>query len=144
MATTGLDVFDKTLQTTHIWLDEIMAELGPNRQLAYRALRAVLHVLRDRLTTDQAAHLGAELPLLVRGIYYDAYHPAGTPLPIRATDEFLARVADELKDTRPVDPEDATRAVFRVIGKHVSAGEVEHVVSSLPEQTRRLWPADGE
>jgi len=28
MSATGLDVFDKTLQTTNIWLDEIMAKLG--------------------------------------------------------------------------------------------------------------------
>ncbi|TIP56582.1 MAG: DUF2267 domain-containing protein, partial [Mesorhizobium sp.] len=26
MSATGLDVFDKTLQTTNIWLDEIMTE----------------------------------------------------------------------------------------------------------------------
>ena len=33
MSATGLDVFAKTLQTTNIWLDEIMATIGPNRQL---------------------------------------------------------------------------------------------------------------
>jgi hypothetical protein len=28
MSATSLDVFDKTLQTTNIWLDEIMVKLG--------------------------------------------------------------------------------------------------------------------
>jgi uncharacterized protein (DUF2267 family) len=71
MSSTGLEAFDKTLQITHVWLDEIMAELGPDRQRAYHALRAVLHALRDRWPLNLAAHLGAQLPLLVRGIYYD-------------------------------------------------------------------------
>jgi uncharacterized protein (DUF2267 family) len=56
MSATGLDVFDRTLQITHVWLDDIMAELGPDRQRAYHALRAVLHALRDRLPLNLAAH----------------------------------------------------------------------------------------
>jgi uncharacterized protein (DUF2267 family) len=59
MSATGLDAFDKTLQTTNIWLQEIMEELGPDGQRAYKVLRGVLHALRDRLTIDEAAHLGA-------------------------------------------------------------------------------------
>ena len=140
MATTGLDVFDKTLQTTHIWLDEIMEELGPDRQIAYRALRAVLHALRDRLSVDETAHLGAQLPLVIRGVFFDSWHPAGKPLKIRSREEFCEHVAQELSDTRPIDPEDACRAVFGCIDRHVSAGEVQDVISSLPEDIRRLWP----
>lgn len=137
MTTTGLDVFDKTLQTTHVWLDEIMTELGPDRQVAYRAL---LHALRDRLGVDEAAHLGAQLPIMVRGVFFDAWHPAGKPERIRTREEFCAHVADEMKDIRPVDPEDACRAAFGCIDRHVSAGEVQDVISSLPEDIRRLWP----
>ena len=32
MSATGLDVFDKTLQTTHTWLNEIMQVTGPDKQ----------------------------------------------------------------------------------------------------------------
>lgn len=77
MSATGLDVFDRTLQTTNIWLDDIMAGLGPDRHLAWHVLGAVLHALRDRLPLDQAAHLGAQLPLLVR-VFITI---AGIPLP---------------------------------------------------------------
>jgi hypothetical protein len=38
VSATGLDVFDKTLQTTNIWLDEVMAELGPDRQVVESSL----------------------------------------------------------------------------------------------------------
>ena len=77
MSATGLDVFDKTLQSTNIWLDEIMEKLGPDRQVAWHVLSAVLHALRDRLQIGLAVHLGAQLPLLVRGLYYDQWHPGG-------------------------------------------------------------------
>jgi uncharacterized protein (DUF2267 family) len=72
MSATGLDVFDKTLQTTNSWLDEFSEALGPDRKLAWKVLSVVLHKLRDRMPVELAAHLGAELPLLVRGAYYDS------------------------------------------------------------------------
>ncbi|WP_342235689.1 DUF2267 domain-containing protein [Inquilinus sp. OTU3971] len=73
MSATGLEVFDKTLQTTNIWLNEIGETLGPDRQRCYQALRAVLQTLRDRLSVESAAHVSAQLPMLVRGIFYDGW-----------------------------------------------------------------------
>jgi uncharacterized protein (DUF2267 family) len=139
MAATGLDVFDKTLQTTNIWLDEIMAELGPDRQVAWHALGAVLRPLRDRLPLDLAAHLGAQLPLLVRGLYYDQWHPAGQPQRLRTLDEFLVRVGEGLQGIRPISVRDATQAVFRVLSRHVDAGQVAKVVDALPDEVKALW-----
>ena len=59
MSATGLDVFDKTVQTTNAWLKEIMEVTGPDRRRAYRVLAAVLHALRDRLAVDEAAQPAA-------------------------------------------------------------------------------------
>ena len=55
MSATGLDVFEKTLQTTHIWLGEIMEQHGPDRKVAWHILSVVLRVLRDRLPPEIAA-----------------------------------------------------------------------------------------
>lgn len=143
MAATGLDVFDKTLQTTNIWLDEIMEEIGPDRQVAWHALSAVLRTLRDRVPLDLAVHLGAQLPLLVRGVYYDQWHPAGHPERTHDLDAFLGRVADKLTGIRPVNARDATRAVLRVLSRHVDRGQVIKVADALPEQVRNLWPLEG-
>ncbi|MBC4016873.1 DUF2267 domain-containing protein [Siccirubricoccus deserti] len=139
MPSTGLDVFDKTLQTTNIWLDEIMAELGPDRQVAWHALGAVLRPLRDRLPLELAAHLGAQLPLLVRGLYYDQWHPAGQPERLRTLDEFLGRVGDGLQGIRPVNVRDATLAVFRTLARHADPGQVRKVINALPEEVRAFW-----
>jgi uncharacterized protein (DUF2267 family) len=140
MSSTGLEVFDKTLQITHTWLDEIMAELGPDRQRAYHALRAVLHALRDRLPLNLAAHLGAQLPLLVRGIYYDSWHPQPDTSRERKQAEFLEHVGAGLQGTRPIDVKDATRAVLAVITRHVTEGQVEKVRQALPKDILALWP----
>lgn len=139
MSATGLQVFDKTLQTTNIWLDEIMARLGPDRQTAWKVLSTVLHKLRDSLPVEAAAHLGAQLPLLVRGVYYDQYEPARQPVKCRAREEFVAEVAEWLADARPIDPEEAIAAVFAVLSHHLDPGQIAKTQSVLAEPIRELW-----
>ncbi len=139
MSATGLEVFDKTLQTTNIWLNEIMDRLGPDRQLAWKALSVVLHKLRDRLPLELSAHLGAQLPLLVRGNYYDQFEPGRIPADCRSPEEFTEEVAEWLSDARPVDPADAIAAVFGVLERHLSEGQVAKIRGALPKGIRMLW-----
>lgn len=139
MSTAGLDLFDKTIQTTNIWLDEISDRIGPDRQLAWKVLSTVLHKLRDRLQPDLAAHLGAQLPLLVRGAYYDLYEPSKQPVENAGGDEFVEDVARWLSDARPVDPKDAISAVFDVLDRHISQGQLDKVWNALPKSIRALW-----
>ncbi len=141
MSTTGLDVFDTTVQETNEWLRAINEAMGwGDRQLAYQALRGTLHAVRDHLTVDEAAHFAAQLPLLVRGIYYDSWDPSQVPVRERHREQFLARVAAAFERTRPVDPERAAQAVLRVLSTRISAGESDDVRQMLPEAVRALWP----
>src|SRR4051794_38312775 len=105
MSATGLEVFDRTIQITNIWLKQIMDELGVERRGAMKALRAVLHALRDRLTLDEAAQLSAQLPLLVRGVYWEDWDPSKQPSRERHLGAFIERIAGELGDAGPIDPE---------------------------------------
>jgi len=139
MSATGLDVFDKTLQTTNIWLNEITERLGPDRQVAWKVLSTVLHKLRDRLPMELSAHLGAQLPLLVRGVYYDQFEPGRRPADGDSAEEFTAEVAEWLSDIRPVDPDEAIRAVFAVLSRHVSEGQIAKIREALPKSLSRLW-----
>jgi uncharacterized protein (DUF2267 family) len=141
MSATGLDVFDKTLQTTNIWLDEIMEKLGPDRHLAWKVLSTVLHKLRERLTVELSAHLGAELPLLVRGVYYDQYRPSEQPKDWNSYDVFVHEVSKWLSDARPVDPKDAIDAVFSALSRHVPGGQIQNVKDALPSSLRAAWNA---
>ena len=142
MSTTGLEVFDKTLQTTHIWLDEIIEDLGTDRHTAWHVLGAVLHALRDRLPLDLSAHLSAELPLLVRGAYFDGWRPAKDALKERSLAEFLEHVSDGLAGTKPIGSVDAVRSVFAVLERHIAKGQAVKVRKALPEEVRALWPED--
>jgi uncharacterized protein (DUF2267 family) len=141
MSRTGLDVFDTTLHKTNAWLSDLMqgAHLA-DRHAAYRALRATLHALRDRLTVEEIAQLGAQLPILIRGIYYEGWDPTGAPLKLRHKEEFLARIAQELEGAGAADSESVARAVFGVLAARVTSGEIEDVKHVLPAEVRQLWP----
>jgi uncharacterized protein (DUF2267 family) len=141
MSASGLDVFDRTLETTHVWLNEICNDLGPDKQLAWKVLSTVLHKLRDRLTVNLAAHLGAQLPLLIRGVYFDQFEPGKMPSEFRSRDEFVADVAKWLSDSRPVDPEKAIKSVFRVMSRHISEGQISKIRDALPKGLRQMWEA---
>src|SRR5439155_6166332 len=114
MSFTGLDVFDRTVHRTNRWLQELTGLLdGGSRHDAYVALRATLHALRDRLPIEETAELAAQLPMLVRGFYYEGWDPTGKPVRERSPEGFLAGVAVEL----PIDadPEPVARAVFALL-----------------------------
>jgi len=141
MATEHLAPFERTVQRTNEWLGELQQELGrDDAQYAYRVLRAVLFALRDRLTVEEASDFAAQLPMLVRGIYYEGWNPAHTPSKERNREAFLQHVAQFLADIPTEDPETLTRSAFKVIDRHVQAGEIKHVKDMLPKDVRDLWP----
>jgi uncharacterized protein (DUF2267 family) len=141
MSTTGLAAFDSTVQTTNAWLSDIILHTGfRDRHAAYHALRSVLHVLRDRLSVDEAVALGAQLPMLVRGFYYEGWHPAGKPNRERTKEEFVAHVGESYSQTPDIDVEKVARAVLQVLAKHVTTGEVDSIKRILPPELRTLFP----
>jgi len=140
METIEVEIFNKTLLKTRGWLKDLMEELDweePHK--AYLALRAVLHVLRDRLTVEEAAQLAAQLPMLIRGFYYEGWNPSGKPLKERHQEEFLSHVKSYFKNDEKIEPERVVRAVFKVLSKHISQGEIEDVKQTLPGNLRILW-----
>jgi uncharacterized protein (DUF2267 family) len=142
MAMTGLQTLDQSVQTTNVWLNGIMQELHTmDRQEAFQALRAALHALRDRLPVDEAAHLAAQLPTVVRGVYYEGWRPAGKPDKCRDRREFFGRMQQELtNDELRRDPERTFRAVAWALSQNVTNGEIDEVKQALPADIRQLWP----
>jgi uncharacterized protein (DUF2267 family) len=140
--TTGLDVFDKTLQQTNLWLKDLMKRLGTeDRKLAYQVLSRTLHAVRDRIGPENAVHLGAQLPMLVRGFYYEGWHMPGTPTKERLTEDFLQHVNCHVLRGVHLDPEHAVRSVFGVMCDRIDPGEVEKLIRVFPGELRNLWPA---
>ncbi len=142
MSRSHVPIIDHSVETTNVWLKELAAELGTaDRTDAYHALRAVLHTLRDRLPVDEAADLAAQLPQLVRGIFYEGWDPSRTPQRYRDKDEFLARVARDGNLAGETEASFAVDATLAVLRRHVSAGEIADVMAVLPAPLRELLEA---
>jgi uncharacterized protein (DUF2267 family) len=141
MSVTAIPHIEAAVHTANVWLKELAQELGwDDRERVYHALRSVLHALRDRLTVDEAADLGAQLPLLVRGLYYEGWDPSSTPSKERHKEAFLQRIAADFRNDAEVYPEGIAWAVFKLLERHVSTGEVRDVLHVLPLKIRSLWP----
>jgi len=137
---TGLDVFDTTVHKSNAWLKDIMDELGWNdRHKAYLALRATLHALRDRLLPSEAVEFAAQLPMLIRGLYYEGWQPSKTPNKKRHKEEFLAGILNYFETDPGVDPEEIARSIFKVLSKRISSGEIQEVKHLFPAELRELW-----
>jgi uncharacterized protein (DUF2267 family) len=140
MSTTGLKLFDETVHLTNLWLKQLMDDLDwTERERAFRALRVTLHALRDRLEVNAAAHLAAQLPILIRGVYYEGWRPAATPSRDRTAADFIAHVEDAFSRDPDEDPRRIVEAVFDLLDRHISEGEMEDVRRTLPEQIRGLF-----
>lgn len=140
MTTTGIHGLEKTIHLTNEWIKDVMDEMDTNdRNEAYLVLNSTLHALRDRLVVDEAVDLGSQLPMLIRGAYYEGYDPSGKPVKARHKDEFLALVKRELERTPGIDPEKAVRCVFSVLEKRISKGEIRDVKNMLPKDIREIW-----
>lgn len=139
---TRLAVLDTTLQKTHEWLGDIKHGLGfDNDRAAYAALRATLHGLRDLLAADEVAQFGAQLPMLIRGIYYEGWNPSPARRERRQYDAFLDGIRHELRDHRELSAtERVARIVLAVIAARLTPGETEKIKPLLPQEVRELWP----
>jgi len=140
-AETHIRAFDSTLQTTHRWLQELeLAASLDSEAEAYSVLRVVLHALRDRLPVDEAVHLGAQLPMLIRGFYYEGWKPSTTPKKQRSVEAFLEGMQPLPRLKGEISAEQALRIVFLMLDHRISEGEIADVRQAMPEEVRDLWP----
>ncbi len=140
MVNTGLASFDSTVQKSIEWLNGIQEELGwEDRNMVYTATKAVLQTLRDRLPVYEAAHLGAQFPALMRGYYYEGYNPSDKPdKTIDDNEDFYMSVQKKTVN-EPIDPAEATHAVFMFLKSHMSGGEIEDIIANMPNGLKNLW-----
>lgn len=140
MSACGLHVLDNAIQKTNVWLDDIQQTLHwDDRERAFRALRVVLHTLRDHLPLNESAQLAAQLPILIRGVYFEGWNPSHSRVKERHWDEFILPLADAFSRDPSAHPTRTTEAVFEVMSKHVSEGEIRDVLQCLPVEIRRHW-----
>lgn len=142
MSDSGYSTFTTTVDKTNHVLNEIEHAYGwpkERRNQSYAALRAVLHALRDRLTVDEAAQLSAQLPMLIRGIYFAGWDPSKVPVKMKK-EEFLERIQREFPYEVEGGLEPLVQNVLRALKGHVSEGEWEDIRSSMPRELATILP----
>ena len=140
MESARLKPFEVTLQKTDQWMKDVIGELGPDDpQMAYRSLRAVLHALRDRLMPGEVTDISAQMPMLIRGLFLEGWKATPPSRGVETQEEFFAMVDEHLQVPADVGPEDSTRAIFRVLEKRISCGEIGDIKGMLPEPLLGLW-----
>lgn len=135
MSHTGYAAFDTTIEKTNQVLKEIEEAYGwppDRRQQSYDALRVVLHVLRDRLPVTEAADLGAQLPMLIRGLYYEGWKPSRVPVKMHR-DEFLEHIQREYPFQIEGGTELLVKRVMQALHRYVTPGEWNDIESTLPK-----------
>lgn len=140
MPSTGLDVFDTTLQKTNQILGDIEEELDwqNRRNQAYLALRVVLHALRDRLPIDASVNFAAQLPLLLKGVYFDGWSSESVPIRMNK-EEFLGRIQKEFGFEVKEGIEEMTKVVLAKVFNHFDPRERQKVKPSLPPDVASLF-----
>jgi uncharacterized protein (DUF2267 family) len=131
------DAIERSVEKTREWIEDAAAELGTeDRRGAYTTLKAILHAIRDGMTVEEAARLAAELPDRLRWAFYETWVPSNVPVTYHDRDEFLRRVADEAGLAGPTEASYAAASVMTVLERHISAEEIDDLLSTLPGQVR--------
>jgi uncharacterized protein (DUF2267 family) len=137
----SVPAFSHAAQQAQQWVNELAEQLGWSDRRAYHLLRVVLTTLRDWLSPEEAADLSAQLPTLIRGVYFEGWDPSNAPVAERKKDDFIARVRRDFGYEINADFDIAVKAAFGLIDRHISQGESVQVRSSMKKSLRHLWPA---
>ena len=133
MSTTTVSVIERSVEKTNVWINEVAEQLdSDDRQYAYRVLRAFLHTLRDRLPVNEAVQVASQMPVLMRGIYFENWVPSRTPMKYHDVEGFLERLGSEANLHGSTEASFAAAAGATVLRRHISEGEIEDVVAALP------------
>lgn len=137
---TGVAAFDTTLQKTNEILKEIASRMGweERKEQAYSVLRVVLQTLRDRLPLEEASHLGSQLPMLMRGMYYEGYNPSAVPVKWNKA-EFLQHIQANLNYQFEQGIQQTVSTVLSVIMDRLAPGEVDDIKGTLPAEYATLF-----
>jgi len=137
MSHTGVSNLDHSIDKAVAWLAEVATAFGTDdKRFAYRVTRAWMHALRDRLPVPVAAHLAAQLPELLRGVFYDGWNPSRVPIKYDSA-EYVRRFAREATIHDAEVPRTAT-LVAGVVRRHVSPGALDEALDTLPADIRQL------
>lgn len=128
--------------TAYDWLATVARHLGTqDYDYTFRVVRAWLHAVRDRLTVESAAHFAAQLPEILRGVFYDGWTPSKVPVKVDV-EQFTRRFCQEAMISAEDAPK-AASAVSAAMREMFSAGQLESMLMQVPNHIAQLLRPDG-
>jgi uncharacterized protein (DUF2267 family) len=129
----------KTLTQTNEWLKDLTEVYDfADENKAFVLLRATLKALRDRITTDEAMHLGSALPALMRGYYFEGWNPSIGPKKDKTVADFLTNVKSHLGGHDDIDLEMAVPEAMKLIFAKIGQSEAVDVKNNLPAEIQEF------
>jgi len=139
---TAIQEFDTAVEAAEEWLTDLIQRLGwQDRERAYQALVAGLHALRDCLPGDEAVYVSGHLPALLRGLYFEGWHPTRRPASLKTRSGFLQRIHEGVHRDPAIDAEQVAHAVLALVAARLPPAELEDAKAATPETLRSLWPS---
>ena len=140
MSVKAIHNFEHAVHAANEWIKELAQEpeIGSEAQ-AYAILRTVLQALRDRMRVEEIAQLSAQLPMLIRGFFFEGWRPSFEPAPVESAEEFLEDLGLRLLRVSEVEAEDAVYLVYALMNHHFSEGELAHVERVMPAELVLKW-----
>lgn len=98
-----------------------------------------MHTLRERLPIEELFHLSAQLPLLIRGVFFEGYNPSNKPTKIKNRQKFFDVVSDNYGKSTETNSAEVTQAVLRVLYKRAGFAQMDIIRDLLPLDLRELF-----
>ncbi len=134
-----MNIFQKTIQKSNAWIRELNKRFGWNDEhKTYLALKATFHELRDKLTLKEVADFSSQLPMLLRGLFFEGWSPKEQPKKYDEK-EFFENIHNYFKKDPKVDPYKISKTVFKFFSDKISSGEIKDIKSILPDYFKKLW-----
>ena len=133
---------ESSVDKTNLILKDIEQAYGwpkAQRNQSYAALRTVLHLLRDRMPVQESVEFSAQLPLLVRGIYFEGWQPENVPIKLNR-DDFLYEVRQGFPYDVEGGPQRVVQVVLDTLRRHITQGEWDDVRDTMPDDLARIMP----
>lgn len=144
---TNILSLDRSIQIAVQWIVDVQTELEwDSRDETYKATKAVLHAIRDRLPIEEVLHLSSNLPVVLKGMILDGYDLKDKPLRIKSPEEFYDYVQQNYdpKNRDIIDAEAVTNAVIAVLNRRIGSGEMQKVAGNMPEKIKRLFETESK
>ncbi len=140
MSMTGISRLDYAPQVVDEWLEELCHDLQwREKPRAYLLLHETLHAIRDALSVTEATDLAAQLPVLIRGIYFEGWSPSSAPVTARDKADLRHRIEACFARDPLEDPDRAIAAVFGLLRRHVSGEAVDPTDGGCEPPASTVW-----